>query len=417
MSLIGHPVSPFPTRLSIRSSERSREQNTLAFSTTRSRADHFRTLRASPPIDRSFPLQVRAFLQPPPSPASQRSRLTPPSSTVALRPADDSSPSLTIHNLRQLEIASQYPTPAIPTSSNAVDLKEHVHLLEQKLQQRDYELQTLQLEIEKGTSSIMSSIEDLCVASTSVSPPARSPNLHRALPAIKGQPTTIEELQNEIDVLHDKLDDVTRENQTLRNRTQEFDTIYEENEYLYAEKTHRNDELERARVRELVLEQEIRSLKEREKEFLVTNDTAGESPNSSQLKLKVEWLHRTNNELELENVRIREQLDTVSHKCQELKKELLQKEEHFQQVLSVAQDQQQLPQVDRRSRVSTEPMFFLQELIRLEKVKANIERQLEKERHEYEKTIRAMEEHGEKREQKYSVRHRPDHLEVLDLHL
>jgi len=187
----------------------------------------------------------------------------------------------------------------------------------------------------------MSSIEDLYIASSSVSPSQHSPLFTR-----KTQPT-IEELQNELDQLHDKLDELTRENQTLKNRTQEFDTIYEENEYLYAEKSHWNEEMERSRIRELILEQEINTLKEREKEFLIANDTnVNNNSNTTQLKLKIDWLHRTNNQLELEIVRLREQMDLLNKKCQETKKELINKDEHYKQLLNAAEDRQKLPQVD-----------------------------------------------------------------------
>jgi len=187
----------------------------------------------------------------------------------------------------------------------------------------------------------MSSIEDLYIASSSVSPSQRSPMLPK-----RSQPT-VEELQNELDQLHDKLDDLTRENQTLKNRTQEFDTIYEENEYLYAEKSQWNEELERARIRELVLEQEVRTLKEREKEFLVANDqNLNSNSNTTQLKLKIDWLHKTNNQLELEIVRLREQIDQANKKTQDYKKELIAKDEHYKQLLFVAENKQQLPQVD-----------------------------------------------------------------------
>ncbi|CAF4464795.1 unnamed protein product, partial [Rotaria magnacalcarata] len=267
-------------------------------------------------------------------------------------------------------------------------LKDHVHLLEQKLQQREYELQTLQIEIEKGTSSIMSSIEDLYIASSSVSPSQHSPATHFALVNVKNQPT-IEELQNELDQLHDKLDELTRENQMLKNRTQEFDTIYEENEYLYAEKSQWNEEIERTRIRELVLEQEIRTLKEREKEFLITNDSNANNLSATQSKLKIDWLHQTNNQLELEIVRLREQLDLLAKKCQEIKKESIHKDEHYKQLLAVAEDKQQLPQ----------------ELVRLERIKVEMESQMEKERQDYQKTIAGLEEQTEKREQKYSVCH------------
>jgi len=187
----------------------------------------------------------------------------------------------------------------------------------------------------------MSSIEDLYIASSSVSPSQHSPLFIR-----KTQPT-IQELQNELDQLHDKLDELTRENQTLKNRTQEFDTIYEENEYLYAEKSHWNEEIERSRIRELVLEQEVHTLKEREKEFLLTNDTnLNNNSNTTQLKLKIDWLHRTNNQLELEIVRLREQIDLLNKKCQETKKELINKDEHYKQLLNAVENKQQLPQVD-----------------------------------------------------------------------
>ncbi|CAF4196048.1 unnamed protein product [Rotaria sp. Silwood2] len=343
-------------------------------------------------LQTSSPKQLRVYPHPTSqqqlqlSPISQHSATSPPSSTTLPRRVDENISPLTIQNLRQLEITSHYPTPVPSTSADIAELQEHVHLLEQKLQQREYELQTLQIEIEKGTSSIMSSIEDLYIASSSVSPSQHSPTTNFALATIKNQPS-IEELQNELDQLHDKLDELTRENQTLKNRTQEFDTIYEENEYLYAEKSHWNEEVERARIRELVLEQEIRTLKEREKEFLVTNDSNVNNLNATQLKLKIDWLYQTNNQLELEIVRLREQLDLITKKCQDMKKESIQKDEHYKQLLAIAEDKQQLPQ----------------ELARVERIKINLEHQIEKEKQDYEKTIAALEEQSEKREQKYSA--------------
>ena len=220
--------------------------------------------------------------------------------------------------------------------NEVIELREHVQHLEQTLHKRDNELQKLQNEIEKGTTSIMSSIEDLFIVSSNVSP---TTNL------LQSQPT-IEELQNQLDQLHDKLDEVTRENQNLKNRTREFDTIYEENEYLYAEKSQWNEELERSRIRQLVLEQENHSLKEREKEFFVPDDSTSNS-NLSQLKLKIEWLHRTNNQLELEIVRLKEQIDMLTKKHQETKKDLIYRDEHYKQLLTAAEDKQQLPQVNQ----------------------------------------------------------------------
>jgi hypothetical protein len=43
-------------------------------------------------------------------------------------------------------------------------------------------------------------------------------------------------------------------------------------------------------------------------------------------------------------------------------------------------------------------------LARLEKIKIDMQNQIEKERHDYEKTIAVLEEQSDKREQKYSVR-------------
>ena len=186
----------------------------------------------------------------------------------------------------------------------------------------------------------MSSIEDLCMVSSNVS---SSSNI------VKNQPT-INELQNEIDQLHDKLDELIRENQILKTRTQEFDTVYEENEYLYAEKSQWNEELERSRIRQLILEQENYALKEREKEFFSTNDTTNNS-NLSQLKLKIEWFNHTNNQLELEIVRLHEQMDLITKKYEQIKKDLNDKDKHYRQILDVAQDSQKLPQVNYYERI------------------------------------------------------------------
>jgi regulator of replication initiation timing len=183
----------------------------------------------------------------------------------------------------------------------------------------------------------MSSIEDLYHVSTNVS---------SATNILKHQPS-IDDLQNEIDQLHDKLDELIRENQLLKNRTQEFDTIYEENEYLYAEKSHWNEEIERSRIRQLVLEQEIHTLKEREKEFILTNDPSITTNNSniSQLKLKLDWFNQTNNQLELELVRLREQIDIITKKYEQAKHDLIEKNQHYKQILEAAQDDEKLPQV------------------------------------------------------------------------
>lgn len=192
----------------------------------------------------------------------------------------------------------------------------------------------------------MSSIEDLYIASSSVTQAQHSPPRSSVSPITKNQPN-IEHLQNELDQLHDKLDELTRENQELKTRTQEFDTIFEENEYLYAEKSQWNEEMERARIRELVLEQEIHALKEREKEFILTNDPAitGDNANASKLKLKIDWLTQINSQLELEVARLREQIDSITTKFQQAKRDLINKSQHYKQILQAAQDAQKIPQV------------------------------------------------------------------------
>ena len=188
----------------------------------------------------------------------------------------------------------------------------------------------------------MSSIEDLYLVSTNVSSP--SPHLHHPRP----RPPTIDDLQNELDQLHDKLDEITRENQILKTRTQEFDTIYEENEYLYAEKSQWNEEIERARVRQLLLEQEIQTLKEREKELIHINDSSlSPKTQSSAIKLKMDWLKQTNSQLESEIVRLQEQNQLILERYEQTKQDLIQKNEHYKKVLLAAQDAHQVPQVDQ----------------------------------------------------------------------
>jgi chromosome segregation ATPase len=187
----------------------------------------------------------------------------------------------------------------------------------------------------------MSSIEDIYLVSSNVS---TSANMQR------NQPSIIE-LQNELDQLHDKLDEVIRENQILKDRTQEFDTIYEENEFLYAEKSQWNEEIERARIRQLVLEQEIHTLKEHEKDYSLTNDSSITTNNShvTQLKVKIDWLNQTNNKLEIQTADLREQIDFITKKYEQARVDLTEKDQHYKQILEAAQDAQKLPQVYRKS--------------------------------------------------------------------
>ncbi|CAF2069885.1 unnamed protein product [Rotaria magnacalcarata] len=298
------------------------------------------------------------FYPSPPSPLSNQQQLSPISHRSS-KSIDEN-------------LLNRYP------SNEVTQLREHVQRLEQTLHKRDYELQKLQNEIDKGTSSIMSSIEDLYTVSTNVASPKS---------ILKHQPTVIQ-LQNELDQLHDKLDELIKENQELKTRTQEFDTIYEENEYLYAEKSQWNEEMERARLRQLVLEQEVHTLREREKEFILTNDPTVTEDNSSasQLKLKINWLNQINNQLELEIVRLREQIELITNKFQQAKRDLTNKTQHYKQIIEAAQDAKKLPQ----------------ELARVEKLCADMESKFEHERQEYEKTVAALEEQSGKREKKYS---------------
>jgi len=194
----------------------------------------------------------------------------------------------------------------------------------------------------------MSSIEDLYIISSNVS---SSTNI------LKHQ-SSIDDLQNELDLLHDKLDELIRENQILKNRTQEFDTIYEENEYLYAEKSRWNEEIERFKIHQLALEQENHTLKEREKEFILTNDTTNDS-NISQLKLRIDWFNYTNNQLELEVIHLREQIDLLTKKYEQAKQDLIDKNQHYKQVLEAAQNSQKLPHVYQKKPIILLKFFLL----------------------------------------------------------
>lgn len=271
----------------------------------------------------------------------------------------------------------QFPSPASQRSSRSspgalstpqhfsteiVQLRQHVQHLEETLHKRDNELQKLQNEIEKGTNSIMSSLDDLYLVSTNGTPTNRMMN----------RQVTVDDLQNELDQLHDKLDELTRENQVLKTRTQEFDTIYEENEFLYAEKARWNEEIEQTRVRQLVLEQELQTLKGREKEFLNANETSLSNPNNNNnitnnnsapataVKLKIDILNQRNHQLELEVVQLREQIETIVEKYELLKEEYHKKTEHFRRVFEAAEKQNKIPEVrifERRK--ETEVFVFL----------------------------------------------------------
>jgi predicted nuclease with TOPRIM domain len=181
----------------------------------------------------------------------------------------------------------------------------------------------------------MSSIEDLYIASSNISSPINT---------FKHQPS-IDELQNEVDQLHDRLDELTRENQILKTRIQEIDTIYEENEYLYAEKSQWMEEMERSRLRQLALEQEMNTLKQREKESIVANDSTMTIDNSNELQLEIEWLNRANIQLEREIIQLREQFDLITQTYEQDKRNLIDKNQHYQQILEAAQDTKKLPEV------------------------------------------------------------------------
>ncbi|CAF0938246.1 unnamed protein product [Didymodactylos carnosus] len=206
----------------------------------------------------------------------------------------------------------------------------------------------------------------------------------------------IERLQTELDQLYDKLDDISRENQSLKNRIQDYEILEEENEFLYAERQKLKDEIERGRVRELLIEQELKTLQDKLKtvendhdlkdERSTKTDTSQTTANISNFKLKIDWLHRTNNQLELEVVRIRDELQLANNKYEQCKRDLYQKDEHYKNLLAAIDDNQRLPQ----------------ELSRLEKLNVEQQNQLDNQKKEYDIKIHDLEEHNEKREQKYS---------------
>ncbi|CAF0967058.1 unnamed protein product, partial [Didymodactylos carnosus] len=297
-----------------------------------------------------------------------------------------------------------------------VELREHVRRLENTLHQREIELGKLQQEIEKGTSSIMSSIEDLFLISTPPPSTQQSPSkgstshdkeLVLPLPRstvvntlssslVVSTTDEIERLQTELDQLHDKLDDISRENQLLRDRVQDCETVEEENVFLYAKKQKLDDEIERGRMRELLIEQELKLLQDKLKgaegnrdnkggqsTIMDTSQTIG---NISNMKLKIDRLHRVNNQLELEVIGLRDELQLTNNKYEQCKRELYQKDEHYKKLLAIIEDNQRFPQ----------------ELPRLEKLNVELENQLENQKKEYDIKIHDLQERNEKREQKYS---------------
>ncbi|CAF1003534.1 unnamed protein product [Adineta ricciae] len=254
------------------------------------------------------------------------------------------------------------------SSNQMVELHEHVHRLEQTLQQRDYDLQKLQNQIEKGTSSIMSSIEDLCIASSKISSP---PPASSTISLYKHQPS-IHDLQNEIDQLHDRLDELTNENQTLQTRLQEVDTIYEENQYLYAEKSQWMEEMEHARLQQLALVQEFNVMKQRERDARQTKHS-----DLSQFQIQIDRLTGTNNELENEVIHLREQMHRMKQAYEKDKQDLLDTNHHYKQILQATQQTQKLPKKSTRA----------------DKV------------NEYEERIHLLTEQNEQKEQKYKRIH------------
>ncbi|UJR16375.1 hypothetical protein I4U23_003278 [Adineta vaga] len=271
------------------------------------------------------------------------------------------------------------------SSNDIVELHEHVHRLEQTLQQRDYDLQKLQNQIEKGTSSIMSSIEDLCIASSKVS----SPRPASTLSLYKQQPT-INDLQNEIDQLHDRLDELTNENQILQSRLQEVDTIYEENQYLYNERSQWAEEMEHCRLRQLTLVQEMNRLKQRENDFLQTNHS-----DTSHFKIEIDQITQRNHELEDELIHLREQMHHMKQAYERDKQDLVDTNHHYKQILQATQHAQKLPK----------------KLARVERMNIAMANEFEQKQQEYKETIQDLTEQNEKQEQKYnSIRDAIDKL-------
>jgi hypothetical protein len=172
----------------------------------------------------------------------------------------------------------------------------------------------------------MSSIEDLYIASSNISSPINTS---------KHQPS------------NDKLDELTHENQILKIRLQEIDTIYQENENLYAEKSQWTEEIERMKIHQLSLEQELNKLKQHEKELILTNDSTMtiNTSNISQLQLEIDWLNRTNIQFEREVIHLREQIDLITQSYEQDKRDLIEKNQHYKQMLQATQDTQKLPEV------------------------------------------------------------------------
>jgi chromosome segregation ATPase len=163
-------------------------------------------------------------------------------------------------------------------------------------------------------------------------------------------PLTIESLQDELDQLHDQLDQVKQENQIWKARSQEFDTIYEENEYLYEEQTRWSEQLERARAHHLSLEQQIRTLKERD--TLNSNETSPTSdrrPPPSSSKGTRDALKQMNEQLQVEIVCLREQLKAMTDRHEQVQRELAEAREQHKTALAVAavHAADVVPQVDR----------------------------------------------------------------------
>lgn len=250
------------------------------------------------------------------------------------------------------------------------ELHEHVHRLEQTLQQRDYDLQKLQNHIERGTSSIMSSIEDLCTASSKIASPTAQ---------LKPSPS-VAELQNEVDQLHDRLDELGNENQLLRTRLQEVDTIYEENQYLYEEKNQWAEEMEHARRYQLALVQEINAMKQH-----------ADLLDAPQMQEKMEQLSGENRSLEDEVLQLREQLQFVAEAYERDKQELLDANEHYKQILQAGQHGHKLPKVTPARLVT-------------EYLSSCVAQKLTRMVNELEERIRLLEEDNNKKEQKSKVR-------------
>ncbi|CAF4438929.1 unnamed protein product, partial [Adineta steineri] len=103
--------------------------------------------------------------------------------------------------------------------------------------------------------------------------------------------------------------------------------------------------MEQTRLHQLALQQEINILKQREKEFLFTNDpsVSVNDSNTTKLKLKIDWFNRRNNELEREIIHLRQQIVLVTEAYEQDKAELIHTNQYYKRLLQANQNSKKHP--------------------------------------------------------------------------